>query len=218
MKFFLRMLSVPLSVIYLSVSVMACSPTDIGKENEKLNDEAKLNAKKAVGLFRDLGSNVEGKGGLQTNGLSQELVDEYLITAGFEPGQITVETVSEILKRIGETQNVSFESQIYALELSSYTKEKLIEIKETGFIDDLQNQIEFDDLPDSEKVVLLNSNSLVNEFSRAAQDGSIDVPCPSEGCTGILILTGAAIGTAVCGPVCGVFGGVIGLIVGTSMK
>ncbi|UOK43738.1 MULTISPECIES: hypothetical protein [Flavobacterium] len=218
MKFFLRMLSVPLSGIYLFVSVAACSPTDIGKENEKLNDEAKLNAKKAVGLFRDLGSSTKRGVVLGTNGLSQELVDEYLVAAGFEPGELSVETATEILQKLGDAQGVDFENQIYALNLSAYTKEKLIEIKETGFIEDLHIQTEFKELSDSEKVVLLNSNNLVDEFNRAAQNGYIDVPCPGEACTFSLVLLGAGIGAAICGPACCVFGGVIGLIVGTSIK
>lgn len=219
MKNFFRKLSVPFSMFYLLVSVVACAPTDTEQENRMLSEEAGVNAKKAVCLFRELQHPQNGTmQRLEQEELTQELVDEYLTASGFKAGDVNVETVTEIIKRIGESQTVSFEDQVSTLEVSPFVKEKFQEIEEKGYIEDLSSQNRFEILPESEKVLLLNCNALVGEFNKAVQGGVIDVPCPSEGCTGVLILTGAAIGTAACGPVCGVVGGVVGLIIGTSMK
>ncbi|HSD15153.1 MAG TPA: hypothetical protein VLB74_10930 [Flavobacterium sp.] len=219
MKKIFRKLSVPLSVFYLFVSVMACAPTDTDQQDKALSEAAKLNAKKGVMLFREFQGNENRMfQRLEEGGVTQEMIDEYLVGSGFKAGEVSVETVTEIIQRIGENQNVSFEDQVNSLEVSSFVKTKLGEIKEAGYIEDLSNQKGFKILPESEKVLLLNSNELVNEFNKAAQDGTVNVPCPNEGCTALMVLAGAGIGTALCGPVCGVVGGVVGLIIGTSMK
>lgn len=219
MKKSLKKLSVPLSVFYLFVSVLGCAPTPTDSQDKVLSDAAKLNAKKAVMLFREFRHNEnETVQRLEEGILTQTIVDKYLVRSGFKAGEVSVGTVSEIIQKLGENQNVNFEDQVEALEMSPFVKGKLLEIKEAGYIDDLASQKGFDVLPESEKTLLLNSNELVNEFNKAAQEGTINVPCPNEACTALMVLTGAGIGTALCGPVCGVVGGVVGLIIGTSLK
>jgi transcriptional regulator NrdR family protein len=218
MKKMFKIISMPLAFVYLLVSTLSCTTSDINKENELLLSSAKNNSKKAVSLFIEINRNLSARNEFSRSGLTQEMIDEYLVNAGCEAGSVTLETVNAIVEQISEKEGLTFEEKINSLNFSATVKNKLIEMKESGYIEDLQMQDDFQDLTLNEKEILLNSNEMVNEFYRAASDDTIQVPCPSEGCTGVLILAGAGIGSAICGPPCGVIGGVIGLIIGTSMK
>lgn len=217
MKEKMKLLSLPLSIFYLFVSVVSCVPSDIDSENLQLEVQARRDAVNAVALYKKLNS-LTAKSTFNAEGLTQETIDEYLVSAGFQPGVLTVETVSQIVSELAQKQNGDFESEVQSMLVSPYVKQKLIEMEASGFIKDLQNEENFSELSKEEKVILLNSNALVQEFSKAAQQGDVTAPCPSEACTFSMLLLGASIGTAVCGPLCGFFGGVIGLMVGTSLK
>lgn len=217
MKEKMKLLSLPLSIFYLFVSVVSCAPSDIDSENHQLQLQARKDAVKAVELYKNLNA-ITNKSSFSDKGLTQETVDEYLVSAGFQPGELTVQTVNQIVSELVKRQGGNFEDEVQSLSLSPYVKQKLIDIKENGFIEDLQNEDQFVSLPQEERKMLLTSNALVDEFSKAAQDGDITMPCPSEGCTFGMVLLGAGIGTAICGPLCGVFGGIIGLMLGTSLK
>lgn len=144
---------------------------------------------------------------------------EYLESAGFQPGSISLETVNMIVSEISEKEGLSFLEKLDTLNLTSIVKNKLVEMNESGYIENLQLHPEFQNLASNEKEFLLTANEMLNEFSKAADDGYTPVPCPGSACTVSFILVGAAIGSGLCGFIpCGVVGGVIGLIIGTSIK
>lgn len=217
MKEKMKFLSLPLSFFYLFVTIVSCSPTEIDAENQQLKLQANEKAEKAVVLYTNLAT-IKNRSEYSNRGLTQDLIDEYLVSAGFQPGELTVATVNQIVSGLSQANNLSFEEQVLTISSDPYVKQKLLEIKESGFIEDLQNEEEFDELSFNEKKILLTSNALVGEFNKAVQDGKVDVPCPSEGCTASMVIAGAILGSAICGPLCGVFGGVIGLMFGTSLK
>lgn len=212
------MLSIPLALIYLMVSTLSCTTSDLNKENNELLASAKRNSKKAVSLFVEINHNLKLRNEFSKSGLTQDMIDEYLVKAGMERGSVTLETVNSIVYQISEKEGLTFEEKINTLNFSSLVKSKLIEIKETGYIEQLLIQDDFQKLTFNEKEIILNANELVGEFSKVANDGAASVPCPGEGCTAILVLTGASVGMAVCNAPCAFIGGVVGLIIGTSMK
>lgn len=212
-----KILSMPLAFVYLFVSTISCTTNDVSKENELLLDSAKSNSKKAVSLFLEINNNLSARSEYSRAGLTQEIIDEYLVNAGFQAGSVTLETINAITTEIGEMEGMTFEEKIDLMSFSDLVKSKLLEMKESGYIENLESQSDFQNLLITEKEFLLNANEMVNEFSKADfQDAN--VPCPGSSCTWGFILVGASIGAGLCGPWCGFVGGVLGLIIGVSSK
>lgn len=214
MKNFSKYLSIPLALFYLFISVVSCNSSEITNENVELKKQAAANAKKAINFYQNFKKTISQNASYQRNGLTQEILDNYLVEAGFNEGDVTVETVNEIVNKISE--NKTFNQKINETDFTDFTKNHLIEMKETGVIEDLHLEPEFQTLAYQEKEALLNSNELLRMYT--IQEATTNVPCPSEACTGTLLLLGAGIGGAICGPICAVVGGVVGLIIGVEIK
>lgn len=214
MKNFSKYFSIPLAFLYLFISVVSCNSNEITNENVELKNQAESNAKRSLSFYQNFKKTISKNASYQRNGLTQKLLDTYLVEAGFNEGDVTVENVNEIISKISESK--TFNQKINETNFTDFTKNHLIEMKESGVIENLHLQPEFHTLDLHEKEALLNSNELLRAYS--VQEPNTNVPCPSEACTGTLILLGAGIGGAICGPVCALAGGVIGLIVGIEIK
>jgi hypothetical protein len=214
MKNFSKYLSIPLAVFYLFISVVSCYTSEIINENTELRNQAESRAQKTINFYQNFKKTISKNTDYQRNGLTQALLDSYLVDAGFNEGDVTVENVNEIISKISESK--TFNQKIRETNFSAFAKNKLIEMKDMGVIENLHLMPEFQTLTLHEKEALLNSNELLRVYN--VQEPTTNVPCPSEACTGTLILLGAGIGGAICGPICALAGGVVGLIIGIEIK
>jgi hypothetical protein len=214
MKNFSKYLSIPLAVFYLFISVVSCNTSEIINENTELRNQAESRAQKTINFYQNFKKTISKNTDYQRNGLTQALLDSYLVDAGFNEGDVTVENVNEIISKISESK--TFNQKIRETNFSAFAKNKLIEMKDMGVIENLHLMPEFQTLTLHEKEALLNSNELLRVYN--VQEPTTNVPCPSEACTGTLILLGAGIGGAICGPICALAGGVVGLIIGIEIK
>lgn len=214
MKNFSKYLSIPLALFYLFINVVSCNSSEIVNENVELKNQAESSAQRTLNFYQNFKKTISKNASYQRNGLTQELLDSYLVEAGFNEGDVTVETVNEIVSKISESK--TFNQKINETNFTVFAKNKLIQMKETGVIENLHLLPEFQTLALHEKEALLNSNELLRVYN--VQEPSTNVPCPSEACTGTLILLGAGIGGAICGPICALAGGVVGLIIGIEIK
>lgn len=214
MKNFSKYLSIPLALFYLFISVVSCNSNDITNDNIELKNQAANNAQRSFNFYQNFKKSISKNASYQRNGLTQELLDSYLVEAGFNEGDVTVENVNQIISKISETK--TFNQKISETNFTNFAKNKLIQMKETGVIENLHLLPEFQTLTLHEKEALLNSNEMLRAYN--VQEPTTNVPCPSEACTGTLILLGAGIGGAICGPICALAGGVVGLIIGIEIK
>lgn len=216
MKKFSKFLSLPLAFVYLFVSVVGCTTNDSVKPLEPLQQKAILNAKKAMAFYNSFVNKKtkESDYSRSSGVLTQEILDEYLVSAELQPGSITIETVNQIIESIADDR--TFNQKIGEMDFSSYAKNKILQMNQTGVIDNLHLQVGFQSLPLEEKETLLNTNELMRAYLQ--DPNTTDVPCPSGACTVTFMLLGIATGTAICGPPCGVAGGIIGFIIGNEMK
>lgn len=214
MKNFSKYLAIPLALFYLFISVVSCNSSEIANENIVLKNQAERSAQRTLNFYQNFQKTISKNTSYQRNGLTQELLDSYLVEAGFNEGDVTVETVNKIVSKIAEAK--TFNQKINETDFTDFTKNHLIEMKETGVIENLHLEPEFQTLAIHEKEALLNSNELLRAYN--FQEPSTNVPCPSEACTGTLLLLGAGIGGAICGPICALAGGIVGLIIGIEIK
>lgn len=98
-------------------------------------------------------------------GITQELIDDFAVAYGFEEGAITLDFVNTIIEEKAKIDEVGFEDYTLNVSYNHYTKEKLVEMSAGEIIEDLENDLDFQNLPLEEKDILLMTKTFQEEIA-----------------------------------------------------
>lgn len=171
-----KSISILLAVVVLTPTIISCSKQSdsleiISKEelsykemfsrvnfpiNELKKKSLELNkySKNSESSFKEI-SDIQ---------ITQELIDEYAEMMGFETGLVTLDFVESVIAEQGVITNITFDNYISNLNYDNFTKSKLIQISVGNTIQNLEEDINFQNLPLKERDLLLISNTFENEF------------------------------------------------------
>jgi hypothetical protein len=98
-------------------------------------------------------------------GITQELIDDFALEYGFEEGAITLDFVESIIEQKAIIDETGFEGYTYNVSYNNYTKEKLVRMSTGEIIEDLENDLDFQNLPLEEKNILLITKTFQEDIS-----------------------------------------------------
>lgn len=98
-------------------------------------------------------------------GITQELVDDFAVEYGFEGGAITMDFVEAVIEQQAIIELEGFEHYTFNLEYNPYTKEKLVRMSAGELIEDLENDLDFQDIPLDEKNILMITKQFQDEIA-----------------------------------------------------
>jgi|GEM_PF-6863144 len=167
------MVAIFLTYVFFIPIIVSCSneQQSISEENSSYNKIAKKYEGIAMKManLQDKINNyaVSSFQNRSINGieLTQESIDEYAVLAGYEEGFITLSMVEEIMDKNEDLIEFGYMYVLEDLNLENFTKLKISEIIEGGWIADLQESPEYENLNGIEKEVLVLANTYAKEIS-----------------------------------------------------
>lgn len=156
------------------------------------------------------GVKITSKGEVQY--IDQETLDYLLDVADLSDLNISLNQVNDVISQNIAVQQMGYLETIenieYSLEAKNYLQKIIIDKKA---IDDIADKVEFINLSENEKQVVIKANETMAMYSQA------EAGIMSDGfATGSIL--GNALGNLICGPACGLAGWLIGGIVGDMLK
>ncbi len=140
-----------------------------------------------------------------SEGITQEMVDEYAEMLGYNAGDFSLSSVENIINK--QSEGKTYEELMEEYNLSSFARLTLQEIKDGDWKEDLENNQQYQSLNANEKEILSMSNAYMRAVFTQADDGHT-----IEEATGALV--GLLIGGACCGVVGAIGGAIIGALIG----
>ncbi len=142
--------------------------------------------------------------------LDQETLDHLLKISEYD-GTMKAEDVNKILDEVISAQNYGLEKYLdERSKLGEYTKSTILKMVESGYIEDLKEQPEFQRLGFEEQNILLTGNQMVSDLG--VKGNSRQMTPVEYGMVGLV--AGGGAGWVLCGPPCAIAGGFIGGIGG----
>jgi len=199
-----------LLLVFCTVIFNSCTNDTNVREDEHLRKQARfiLDGKKAIEEELTKKTNTI----LDLENLTQQQLDHYLVILGYNPGDMTVPQVLNLIAEANYILEIGINNYLQYLDYQPFTKEMILELASGNIVNDFNVYPEFHLLPVNEQDFLKLCNYILQE-NIGEQKSWIE--CPSNTCGAALGFALGGIGVATCGPVCGGVGFVIGFIIGT---
>ncbi|MEZ4793803.1 MAG: hypothetical protein R2783_10160 [Gelidibacter sp.] len=168
-----RTIAIFLTYVFFIPTIVSCSSDK--PSNDEVNSSYNEIAKKYEGIAMKMANIQDNLNNYSLNSfqnrsingveLTQESIDEYAVLAGYEEGFVTLSLVEEIIDKNEDLIEFGYMQVLEDLNLGNFTKLKISEIIEGGWIEDLQESPEYENLNGGEKEVLALANTYAKEIS-----------------------------------------------------
>jgi hypothetical protein len=228
MKIIFKSLPICLLLLcFLSTTIQSCTANEEPTEQvadqtlEDVNLFKSMNAiQNELSNNKELVNKIRNSFVLKSSGSSQQFIDQqsldYLLgVAGISELEISLQEVNTIIGERLAAQNVGYDVYIQNnIVVSSSAKTYLGDIMSNEtFINGLELQQQYLQLPLNEQEMLSNLNNNMKNFQNSINDDSFFNDGFWNGSS-----VGNLVGIVACGPLCGVAGWIIGVVIGSLTK
>ncbi|WP_299128873.1 hypothetical protein [uncultured Winogradskyella sp.] len=204
-----RLVAIFLTVIFMMPTMYSCSK---GNNLQDVNYSSRIDGQKiieGINLAKKSSASIVSKNNSDIT-ITQDIVDEYLIQLGFNEGDVSVETLNEVIAK--HSENKSYDELMEEYNISDISKIALQNIKEGNTYENLDDYEGYIDLEDNEKEIIAMSNSFMKSYNDSQKSSNHT----KQEATGALV--GLLIGGAICGVLCAIGGAILGAIIGGGSK
>ncbi|NRR93143.1 hypothetical protein HSX10_16320 [Winogradskyella undariae] len=222
-KKFKSKIAYALTIVFLFPTMYSCTTDKLTNEFEEnatydqIAQKYEGSAKQIADAIRLVNSELQNSfQEKQINGveITQELVDQYAVAAGYDKGEFTVALVEEVMDKNEDLITYGYMQVLDDYNLTGFTKLKIQEILDgQAWISDLQNSPNYANLATNEKEMLTFINTVAKESSSFTPTEKARF---WDGFTSFGV--GAIAGGVLFGPLGMFFGGLIGTYVNNLAK
>lgn len=206
-----RLIAIFLTVAFMMPTLYSCSkenkPNVLDYSSFESEAQTIING---IDLVTNAENNPISKNILE-DGFTQEIVDEYAILLGYNPGDFSAESLENVL--IKQAEGKTYTELMEEYNLSAFSKLALQNIKNGNVYENINDYQEFINLNENEKVIVSLSNTFIKSYLEINKSNR---PHSIQEATGALV--GLLIGGALCGLLCAIGGTILGAIIGGSSK
>lgn len=223
-KKFKSIIAYTLIVVFLLPTMYSCTADKLTNEfqenasyeqiSKKYEGAAKKMADALKSVDKEFQNNISQQRSVNGIEITQSLVDQYAVAAGYQEGEISVALVEEVMDKNEDLIANGYMQVLDDYNLSGFTKLKIQEILNgESWISDLQNSPNYANLATNEKEILTFINTVAKESSNFTPTEQARF---WDGFTSFGV--GAIAGGLLFGPIGMFFGGFIGMFVHSIAK